>query len=183
VRIVDFVLRALYLFENPFRICRKAFEKRGEKEIHMYGETPLALWKKIAEAASITKEDCFLDLGSGRGLLCFWTRLVIGSTVIGVDWVPTFIQRARWCSSIFRISDIRFLCCSLKEAPLDKATVLYLYTYHPDEELLDFSQLSPGARVITVSEPLSCKGFRVSKIIEMKFPWGKTEVYINDLLC
>jgi hypothetical protein len=71
------------------------------------------------------------------------------------------------------LSDFSF-AVSLKEA-----TVVYLFTYHPDEEKIDFHELASGARVITVSEPLIQKGFIIHKSMRAVFPWGETEVFIN----
>ena len=145
----------------------------------MYGETPLDLWATIAEAAKITEQDCFLDLGCGRGRLCFWTSRRFGCHSIGVDWVPTFIRRARFLAWMLRVRNVQFLCTTLSRAPLHEATVIYLYTYHPEEDLLDFSHVKSGCRVITVSEPLKGEGFSMSSVIRAKFPWGETEVYVN----
>jgi SAM-dependent methyltransferase len=148
----------------------------------MYGETPLDLWAKIAKAAKITEKDLFLDLGCGRGRLCFWTSQNYQCRSLGVDWVPKFIRRAQFLAWLFRIQNVQFLCTNLKKGLLQEATVIYLYTYHPEEELLDFSYLKAGCRVITVSEPLQCEGFSVGAIVKAQFPWGDTEVFVNESL-
>lgn len=177
--ILEVVLFLLYVFENPYRICRKEFAKRKEQEIHMYGETPFSVWKHITILAEVHKEDVFLDLGCGRGRLCFWTKKYIGCKAIGVDFIKTFVKRAKFISFLLRIQDLEFHISRIKDFPLQEATCIYLYTYHQDEELLDFSKLSKGTRVITCSEPLSQEGFFVKTSEILSFPWGECEVFVN----
>lgn len=177
----DFLLQGLYLFSNPFRICRRFFQQRGEKQIHAYGETPLALWADLALFANLTPHDVFCDLGCGRGRLCFWTYSHIGCHTIGIDWVPSFIRKARFLSQLLRPAPGRllFLLARINEVPLEEVTVAYLYTFHPDEETLDFSRLPLGARVLSVSEPLDRPYFAIQAKKEVSFPWGDTEVFLN----
>jgi SAM-dependent methyltransferase len=147
----------------------------------MYGETPIQLWSVIARAAELSRDDLFLDLGCGRGKLCLWTSMTIGCSSIGVDWVPSFIRKARLTARLFRLP-AQFFCSRITEAPISRASVIYLYTYHPDEEKMVFSHVPSGARVITVSEPLSLPDFTVSQVLTASFPWGTTEVFINKKL-
>ena len=62
---------------------------------------------------------------------------------------------------------------------LTGATLVYLYTFHPDEKIIDFQKLAPKARVVTVSEPLDREGFIVLKSLQASFPWGVADIYIN----
>ncbi len=174
----DLLLGALYLFSNPFRICRRYMESRGEGRVHIYGETPLCAWKSIAELAQIRADDLFVDLGCGRGKICFWTAAWIGCKTIGIDWVPPFIRKASLLARLPGFSHLKFLERSISKIPLDRATVLYLYTFHPEESLL---KLPAHSRVITVSEPLADSRFHVTASQKIRFPWGETEVYINTV--
>ncbi len=178
----DFLLGCLYFFSNPFRICRRFLQKKGEERVYAYGETPLSVWKEIALLAQIGKEDLFIDLGCGRGKICFWTASWIGCRTIGVDWVPSFIKRASFLARLLGFPSLQFFQASISQIPLGEASVLYLYTFHPEEELLDISLLTSSSRVITVSEPLSDPRFRVSASRYVSFPWGDTEVFINHCL-
>jgi hypothetical protein len=171
-----------YLFANPYSICRRFFQNKREKNIHVYGETPLTLWAKIAKNAKIIRSDRLVDLGCGRGRICFWTSIWLGCSTTGVDWVPSFINRGRFLTWLFRISHLQFDCSGISHISLKDATVVYLYTYHPDEEKIDFNQMCSGGRVITVSEPLMKKGFVIDKSMKAVFPWGETDVFINKKL-
>lgn len=177
--LLDLALKSLYLCSNPFRICRRFLQKSGEKNIYAYGETPLAVWSEIAALAELKPDDLFCDFGCGRGRLCFWTATTIGCKTIGIDLVPAFILRASLLSFLFRLKNLQFRCARMTDIPLKQVTVLYLYTFHRDEEELDFSKLPIGARVISVSEPLPHSCLRVKTSMQIAFPWGKTEVFIH----
>ena len=177
---IDWALGICYLFSNPFRICRLHLQKKNEENVHAYGETPLTAWEKIADLAGIQKNDVFLDLGCGRGRVCFWTHLWIGCPCIGVDWVLSFIRRARFLARLFHLKSLQFFCAGMDRFPIDQVSVIYLYTFRPEEDLIDFSQLKPGARVITISEPLRQSGFRLDRSATLTFPWGLADVYIQE---
>lgn len=144
----------------------------------MYGETPFSVWETIAKAIDLKESDHFFDLGCGRGRLCFWSSLIFGCRSTGVDWVPKFISRASFFARRFRFSSVRFFCNSLSGVSLKEATVVYLYTYHPEEDQIDFSELPEGARVITVSEPLRRQGFIVERELSVEYSWGVADVYL-----
>lgn len=176
---IDLNLHWLYLGSNPYRMCRKFFQKRGEPNIHLYGETPLTTWASIVALAKIQKNDHFLDLGCGRGRLCFWTHYWIGCQVTGIDWVSSFIRRANFLSRLFRMQNIQFVHQRMIDVSLEQATVIFLYTYHPDEECLDWEHVAIGTRIITVSDPILKKGFTTIRQMTASFPWGETDVYVN----
>ncbi|MBF8263249.1 MAG: hypothetical protein HW387_914 [Parachlamydiales bacterium] len=179
---LDLWMSCLYLFSNPYRMCRRHFKKAGEQNIHLYGETPLTVWKVMAELSEFKETDRFVDLGSGRGRLCFWTHLWFGCQTTGVDWVPQFINKAQKLAALFRLIGVRFVSDRISDADLGDATVVYLYTFHPDEEIIDFKKLATDARVITVSEPIAREGFMVHKSCQAQFPWGPADIYINKKL-
>ncbi len=177
--LADLSMGFLYIFANPYRICRRFFQKKRENDIHVYGETPLTLWAEIAKNAEISSADQFVDLGCGRGRICFWTSLWTGCKTRGVDWVPSFVDRGRFLARLFGISHLRFDCAGISQISLKEATVVYLYTYHSDEEKIDFHEMPLGGRIITVSEPLIKSGFFIHKSMKALFPWGETDIFIN----
>ena len=174
--LADLLLGLSYLFSNPFRICRRHLEKRGEGNVHAYGETPLSSWRDIAELARLGPDDLLIDLGCGRGKLCFWSATWIGCRVIGVDWVSPFIRKASFLARFQRLPRLQFLERSLSNVELQGGAVLYLYTFHSEEESLD---LPRGCRVITVSEPLSHPSFQILASKTVSFPWGEAEVFVQ----
>jgi len=86
---------------------------------------------------------------------------LVGCRVIGIDWVPFFIETAK---SILQTSfpslPVTFHCQEMQCSDFSNATVIYLYgTCLPDEEIAlltrRFESLPTSVRIITVSYPLS----------------------------
>lgn len=176
--LLDLSLALAYSFANPFRISRKFLQRKGEREIYAYGETPLTTWSAIAKQAHITPHDTLLDLGCGRGCLCFWSETHLGCQTIGVDWIPRFTRTAQFLAKIFS-RRATFICATFDSAPIPQATVIYLYSYFHDEEKLIEQLKQTTARIITVSEPLPSNQFESHCLGTFSFPWGATEVYLN----
>jgi SAM-dependent methyltransferase len=166
---IDFLLGAFYLFSNPFSICRRFCQRKGEDEVHTYGETPLTTWEQIAKKAGIGPEDVLLDLGCGRGRICFWSASVLGCRAIGVDRVPRFIRTAR----LFDSKRVRFVCSEIEDAPFEEATIVYYYALFHTHPL---GKLPDGMRVLSVSEPLFPDA---DSLGSFSFPWGEGEVFLN----
>lgn len=170
--LLDLIFGLLALFSNPYRICRKFLEKRGEKDVYVYGETPYATYAKIAKECAIGPNDTWIELGSGRGKGCFWLRLFVGCKVIGVERIPQFIFLAKALQWIFRISRIEFRKEEIEKTDLKEGTILYLYG-----QFLEL-KLAKGVRIITTGEPLP--GYRVLKSFWVRFPWGRTTAFLQE---
>ena len=168
--LVDLGFCFFAFFFNPYRICRKF------TGTHSYGETPLTTFAEIAKAAGLTKEDVFVDLGSGRGKLCFWASLWIGCECRGIEQVPNLVRQSKWLTKAFRVP-VRFDQGKMETADLSHATVVYLYTIEWDETLL--MQMQHGARLITIGAPVDLEGFAVVKTVEARYPWGIADAYIQ----
>ncbi|SCA63951.1 hypothetical protein SCG7109_BS_00030 [Chlamydiales bacterium SCGC AG-110-M15] len=91
---VDLLYVFAYLFRNPYNISKRFLKNLGAENVYAYGETPLTTMDLIAKEASITKDDTVFELGCGRGLTVFWLHCFIGCRVIGIEWVPKFLQKA-----------------------------------------------------------------------------------------
>jgi len=183
---LDLTLSLLYLFSNPYRICRKFLQKKGAKEIYTYGETPLKVLQFIVQSFDITASDRWLELGSGRGRTSFWLSLVWGCSVRAVDWVPTFISRASWLVKFFSLPKITFQETSIFEVDFSWPTVVFLYSTCMSKDeiqalLLSMeSGLQLGAKVITISEPICHPSYQLIRSIGISLPWGKTRAYLHS---
>lgn len=177
--LVDLLFGLSWFFSNPFRLCRFYYQKVQKEPLPVYGETPLSVWTEIAKRTKINGADVFIDLGCGRGKLAFWTAFWIGCKTIGVDSVPTFIDRANRLSRCLRVNNLFYVRCDLLSYPLSQATVIYLFTLHADEDKLDYSSLQNDVRIITVSERLPSSDLFVSESFVVEFPWGKAPVFIH----
>lgn len=181
---LDLSLSGLYLFSNPYRICRKFLQRKGIKEIYTYGETPLTTLEFIVRSFDVTSSDRWLELGCGRGRTCFWLSQVLGCSVRGVDWVPTFIDKASWLTKIFSLQKLTFQKISIFEADFSWPTVVFLYsTCMGDDEiealLISMNPLPSNAKVITISEPLRHPDYQLIRSIGISLPWGKTRAYLH----
>lgn len=178
--LLDFVFGLVALVVNPYRVCRKFLERRGEANVFAYGETPLTEFEKLMKAAQLTAEDTYVELGSGRGKTCFWAALFVGCKVRGVEWIPRFVRIARRVARVLRIQ-AEFSQGSILETSLMDAGVVYFYGIDRDVEPLIplFEQMAPGARLVTISEPVPSGKFVVQRVVQMMFPWGTTEAFIH----
>src|SRR6266849_410523 len=82
----ELALNEIYRFHNPFRICKKHQERKGEKCINAYGETPLPLLAKIAQECALNADDVLFELGCGRGRGALFLSHFAGCHVVGIDW-------------------------------------------------------------------------------------------------
>ena len=185
----ELALDRVYRFHNPFHICRKYLKQKGEQCPDAYGETPLPVLAKIAEECNLSSEDTLFDLGCGRGRGALFLSHLTGCHVVGIDWIPFFIQKAQEISaSTFPRLLTAFRCIEMQSADLSGATVIFLYGTCLSDEVINtligrFERLSPQIKIITVSYPLSDYSlrFKVLKQFSALFPWGEGEIYINSL--
>ncbi len=180
---IRLLLDLLYLWHNPYRVSKKFLQKKGWDDIHQYGETPLETVIKVCKAANVTKEDHLFELGCGRGLTAFFIRNFFDCKVTAIEQIPLFIKKARQINKLLALG-IEFRCEDFCESDLSEASLIYLYgTCLPDETIGKIcKKIRPNQRVISISYPLSDydSEFRILKTIEVEYPWGQTEAYINE---
>ncbi len=176
-----------YRFFNPFRICKDYHRQKGEREIDVYGESPLPVIAEIVRQCDLNSSDVLFELGCGRGRGAFFFSHLTGCRVIGVDWVPFFIRTAEAILKDIEPSlPVSFCCNDMLSVDFKQATVIYLCgTCLSDETILSlcrrFEDASSSLKIITVSYALAeySHRFVTSKQFAVVFPWGKTEVYLN----
>lgn len=185
---IDTALLLSYLFTNPFRISRRFLVLQGEQDIYTYGETPLTTLDLIAHAADLTDRDVVVEMGCGRGRTCFWLNQFIGCKVVGIDYVPAFIEKGQKIKERFQVDGVSFSREDLFHVNLRGATVVYLYGTCFSAACIDllianFSKLPQGAKIITVSYALTDfqpdAPFQVIKQFPASFTWGQTTVTVQ----
>lgn len=185
--LVDIALLLFYLFSNPYRTCRKFYERLKGKKVYIYGETPLTTLYKISHVCGIHPSDSVLELGSGRGRTSFFLSKVIGANVIGIELVSSFIKRCQLLRKLFGIKNLSFYCTDFYSCDFSHSNVVYLYGPHlEDEKILKltekFNALPKGAKVITISYSMkdyAPKIFKHIKRFSVSFPWGNTFAYLS----
>ena len=178
--LLDFVFGLIAFVANPYRICRKFLERRGETNVFAYGETPLTEFEKLMKAAGLAAGDTYVELGSGRGKTCLWAALFVGCKVRGVEWVPGFVRMAQRVARGLGIQ-AEFAQGSMLETSLRNASVVYFYGIDRDVGPLIqlFEEMAPGARLVTISEPVPSGAFVVQRVVQVAFPWGHTDAFVQ----
>lgn len=175
--ISDLALGIATLFFNPYRICRK----KG----FVYGETPPTSLHRIADFCGLSSDDCWLELGSGRGKGCFWMSRLVGCRAVGIEKVPLFFYLARSIRWLFGLRRLSFVQADMADADFSKATCVYLYsTCMSEEDLAGLARkmeaLPQGAKVVSVSAPLPETPHLVPMgTFPLSFPWGDTKGYLH----
>lgn len=174
----DRALLDAYRGENPYQISKQYLVEQGEKDPYQYGETPLTTVAAIADAFGIASSDLVIEMGAGRGRVALFLAEYIGCRVMAFETVPRFVEKMVDSEKVEVVHGDMF------EAPFEGATAVFLYgTMLPDEAIKNVAAKIPaGVKVITVSYGLSSydQGYQTTNIITGVFPWGKTEVYLNE---
>lgn len=185
---IDSSLLFSYAFDNPFKVSKRFLLKKGESEIYTYGETPLTTLDYIARKCGLTKKDVVFELGCGRGRTCFWLNQFIGCKVVGIEYIPEFIERALKIKEKFNLKEVDFRLEDFLQTDLTGATVIYLYgTCLPDQTIIQliekFKNVPKGTKIITVSYSLtdysSHNSFKVVMTFPATFTWGQGIVYVH----
>ncbi|MFH0802511.1 MAG: methyltransferase domain-containing protein [bacterium] len=178
----------VYLKDPPHRvILREKASLTAADEDLIYGETPPLTMKKLLEQVQAGPEDVFYDLGCGRGLTVLTAARVYNMTAVGVDMIPTFIERARKTKKFLGRSKSDFILSSFLDVDLSRATIVYTASTTFSEETMKalaekLKALKAGARVITLSAPLKSSHFSLSGSGVFDFTWGKTHAYFHSFI-
>ena len=178
----DLLLKSLYRFQNPYRICKKHMKERGSSFLHAYGETPLTVFHEMFEKGSLTEKDCFVDLGSGRGRGVLFASLTKNCDSIGVERIPLFCEKAN------RISQsAQFFCQEICDFDMGLGSFFYFYALCLEEEELiaaisQLEKMRPGSKLVTVSFPITeySQKFKLLSSWEATYPWGKTDLFLHS---
>lgn len=184
---IDLYLRLIYLFNNPYKISKRFLMKKGVDEVYAYGETPLTSMEMIAKQCGLTKKDCVFELGCGRGRTCFWLHSFVGCSVVGIEYIPEFVERADQVKNRLGISNVEFRLEDMAKTDLSGATACYLYGTCLDEPTIHtlashFAKLPIGTKIITVSYPLTdylSNSFEVMKRFTVPYTWGSADVFLQ----
>jgi hypothetical protein len=183
--IFDLSFSIVYLFINPYRTSRKFKEKKFNKKIYDYGETPLSQIELISKECNVSSATRFLELGSGRGKISFWLYFFYNCNIIAIEEIPVFVTIASFFVKLFRIKKIKFLNKDFNDFIIEDIDLIYLYgTTLSDENikiLIEKFKKLPTLTIVTISYSLNeyDKSFTTQKSFDLSFPWGTTKAYIN----
>ncbi len=183
--LVDIAVLLSYFFKSPYRIGRE------HNESEPYGETPLATLEYILEHCPVRPGEVAYELGSGRGRACFWLALYKGYETVGIEYIPTFVDRANNIASFFKVNNVRFINADMLKADLSRATWLYLFgSALSDESIRELCKKlenqPKGTRIITISYPLVAytKSPKIvhTLTLDVEFSWGTTQAFIHEIV-
>lgn len=154
--------------------------------VHAYGETPLTVFAEVFERGGLCEEDCFVDLGAGRGRGVFFAASLVQCKSIGVEEVAFFCtqaEKASWRSAAPK----PFLDCrTIDQFDMKGGSFFYFYSLCLEEDELvktiaHLETMKKGARIVTVSVPLTeySSLFSVSSSWTALYPWGKAELFLH----
>lgn len=159
-----------------------------QNQVHVYGETPLTELYTLLIQMNLQKEDCFIDLGCGRGGNVFLVSTLFACKSIGIDVVPLFCKEAKKIAALLP-QPPQFVCEDMSTSDLSEGTVLYFYALCLEDDLFlsmikKLESLKGGTKIITVSFPLSdySKAFSVLFSKKARYPWGKTDLFVNVII-
>lgn len=190
-RNADLKLLSAYYGVNPYRLSLKFLKERGASTVYAYGETPLMTLDRIVQECGLTASDTIFELGCGRGRACFWLSCILKAKVVGIDYVPEFIEKAEKVKNQEKLKGLKFLCEDFLKSKLKGATVIYLHgscMEDRDIECLNekLIKLPKGLKVITVSFNMSDyddgKYWKQQKVFTESFSWGQAEVFLQTLM-
>ena len=90
-----------------------------------YGETCLRTVDTILKRVPIRPTDSFMDLGCGKGKLCFYVHTRYKLPVIGVDTIPSFIEHAKSIAHRYKLAEYcQFHHCNFLDLHIYPSTIL-----------------------------------------------------------
>ncbi len=183
--LLDTLFSIIYFFINPFKTAKKFAIKNNLKDIYTFGETSYRTIATICKEVNIVQDDTFLELGSARGKMCFFTSHFIKCKTVGIEWIPIFIKISKFLSKLF-CQNLKFVKQDFFKYDFAEYSVIYLMgTCLEDRHIIKlckkFSKIKKNAKIITISYSLSeyDKSFKTVKEFKVSFPWGNTNAYIN----
>ncbi|MGH7250074.1 MAG: methyltransferase domain-containing protein, partial [Minisyncoccia bacterium] len=140
----------------------------------------------IVRQCEISSKDIVYELGCGRGRCCFWLNCLLKCKVVGIEYIPAFIEKANHVKTELHFDNIEFRLGDILDADYSGATVLYLYGTCYDAPFLKkllkkLNMLPSGTKIITVSYHLTdySADYEVMKRFPAEFTWGTGDVYLQ----
>ncbi|MFI5162491.1 MAG: hypothetical protein ACHQHN_14520 [Sphingobacteriales bacterium] len=115
--------------------------KALEPEMVFYQKTPARIVFELVEKAQFTKDDIFIDLGSGLGQAAILVNLLAGITCKGIEFEPSFCDYARACAIELNLPGVTFVNTDARKADYSEGTVFFMYTPFSGEMLRQVLEL------------------------------------------
>jgi hypothetical protein len=97
-------------------------------EMVPYQPTPVRHILHLIEAAMVTEDDVFVDLGSGLGHVPLLVSIITGAQSLGVELQAAYVVSARECAQSLRLNRVQFIAQDARDADLSRGSLFYLYS-------------------------------------------------------
>ncbi len=182
-------LNLSYLLDPPFMVCRRELKSSGLPQSDVtFGETPLLTAYRLLGELSIGPADTVVDLGCGRGQTLLLAALAFGSRGVGLEVLPTFVDRARWLAHSLGVEDlVSFERRDFRPGPLPEGTIYLLSATCLENESWKQVQTTlveapAGARALVVSSPLPRLCWETEWVRPVEYSWGVAQTYLQRRL-
>lgn len=177
-----------YAGDPAIRVLRREADATGLAESQLvYGETPTLSILSMLAQVGVSSRDTFIDLGCGRGLTVLAAALSHGVSAVGIDAIPTFIERGNALAERLRIAPrARFIHGNFLDQDITGGTIFYAAATTFEREVIDamadrVARLgAPNARFITLSHTLLPPWKMIGKR-QYPMTWGWNRVYFHRL--
>jgi hypothetical protein len=93
-----------------------------------YQQTPARIILQLAEAAQLTHEEVFYDIGSGLGHVPVLLHLLTGCIARGVEYDPAYCSYASNSVNALKLTGVSFINTDARTADYTDGTTFFLYT-------------------------------------------------------
>ena len=109
---------------------REPIEPKYQRSPEMvpYQPTPIRHILHLVSATALSKDDVFVDLGSGLGHVPLLVSMATGTQCLGIEVQAAYVASAQECARSLRLGRVRFIPQDAREADLSNGTVFYLYS-------------------------------------------------------
>jgi len=97
-------------------------------EMVFYQPTPVRHILTLITASALSKDDVFVDLGSGLGHVALLAFMLTGVRSFGIEVEAAYVASAQACAHSLNLSHVQFIHEDARAADLSKGTVFYLYS-------------------------------------------------------
>lgn len=190
-RMVAIELSLFYFYHghySPTRYDREVADLSLSKSELTYGEASYGIIERAFSKIKLPKsKHVFVDLGSGHGKLVFYVNQRFGIRSAGVEIVPTFVKAATKLAKVKGIKDVRFIEKDFTHAKISSGTIIFVSLTCMGRSQMaklrtNLMQLKKGAYVISLSQPLNHRHFKVVDEFDGRASWGKCRVYVQRKL-
>lgn len=120
----------LDIFINGILSFKDVPEQTLQREPGMvyYQKTPARIIFEMLDKLPITRDDVFVDLGSGLGFVVILLNLLTDAKAKGIEFEPAFCNYAIDCATNLNIQNVEFINADARHADYSSGNIFFMYT-------------------------------------------------------